>query len=143
MSLMQTVIRRVGSLHARLYRLTGGRGVGHLGDAPIAIVTTVGAKTGKKRTVPLLYLEDGASLVLVASNGGADQHPAWYHNLRARPRAKVQIGSETRNMHARDATPEEVATYWPRLVDIFSRYDTYREMTDRQIPLVILEPAEP
>lgn len=92
--------------------------------------------------VPLLYLTDGPRLVVVASYGGRPIHPGWYLNLDLQPRVTVQIGSETRTMTARSARPEERAQWWPRIVDAHDGYATYQSRTDREIPVVFLEPLE-
>jgi deazaflavin-dependent oxidoreductase (nitroreductase family) len=101
----------------------------------------VGAKTGIKRTTPLNYVEDPPDLVLVASKAGYPRHPAWYHNLRANPDTAVQIGGERLAVHARVASPEERERLWPRALAAYSGYRAYQQHTEREIPLVILEPA--
>jgi F420H(2)-dependent quinone reductase len=101
----------------------------------------VGAKSGTKRTTPLLYFRDGESLVIVASKGGFPKHPAWYHNLMANPDTTVQVGNEKRPVHARTANPEEHERLWPRAVKSYSGYADYQARSKgREIPLVILEP---
>jgi deazaflavin-dependent oxidoreductase (nitroreductase family) len=99
----------------------------------------VGAKSGVKRTAPLLYIRDGDDVVIVASKGGFPKHPAWFHNLRANPDTTVQIGSERRPVRARVATPEERERLWPEAVAAYRDYARYQQRTDREIPLVILE----
>ena len=135
------VLRRLMGLHTLVYRLTRGA-VGHRfpGWAPVLLLDHVGAKSGVKRTSPLLYVDDPPDVVIIASKGGYPQHPAWYHNLRANPDTTAQIGAERRPVHARVATAEERARLWPKVVDAYSGYQTYQERTDREIPLVILEP---
>ena len=100
----------------------------------------VGAKSGTQRTSPLLYVEDGEDLVVVASKGGFPKHPAWFHNLCANPDTTVQVGAERRPVHARVATPEERERLWPLAVAAYRGYEGYRARTDREIPLVVLEP---
>ena len=100
----------------------------------------IGAKSGVKRTTPLVYIEDLPAVVLVASKGGHPRNPAWFHNLRAHPDTTVQIGSERRPVRARIATAEERDRLWPKVVDTYSGYQDYQDRTTRQIPLVILEP---
>jgi len=101
----------------------------------------VGAKSGTKRTVPLLYFPDGESVVIVASKGGFPKHPAWYHNLIANPDTEVQIGDERRQVHARVATPEERERLWPEAVRMYGGYREYAARSKgREIPLVVLEP---
>ncbi len=130
-------------VHTFLYRRTGGRigqnvpGVG----APMLLLDHVGAKSGTERTSPLLYIEDGDDLVIVASKGGYPKHPAWYHNLMANPDTTVQVGSEHRGIHARTATAEERQRLWPEVVASYGGYSDYqRRSKGREIPLVILEP---
>ena len=135
------VIRRVISGHTLVYRATGGL-IGHRlpGGPSNLLLDHVGAKSGTKRTTPLTYIEDGDDVVIVASKGGYPKHPAWFHNLRANPDTTAQIGREHRAVHARVATPEERARLWPKVVEAYSGYEGYQERTDREIPLVILEP---
>src|SRR5437588_9339216 len=101
-------LNRGFSVHTRMYRLTRGV-VGHRfpGAPPMLLLDHVGAKTGTKRTTPLVYVDDSPNLVLVASKGGHPKHPAWYHNLRANPDAAVQVGAERRAVHARVASEAE------------------------------------
>ena len=127
--------------HVLAYRATGGL-VGHRvpGAPPMLLLDHVGAKSGKHRTTPLAYLGDGEDLVLVASKGGSPRHPAWFHNLRAYPDTTAQVGSERRAVRARVATAEERARLWPKVVQMYGGYRHYQRRTEREIPLVILEP---
>jgi F420H(2)-dependent quinone reductase len=127
--------------HVLAYRATGGL-VGHRvpGAPPMLLLDHVGAKSGKHRTTPLAYLGDGEDLVLVASKGGSPRHPAWFHNLRAYPDTTAQVGSERRAVRARVATAEERARLWPKVVEMYGGYRHYQRRTEREIPLVILEP---
>lgn len=128
--------------HTLVYRATHGR-VGHrfLGAPPTLLLEHVGAKSGKSRTSPLTYLRDGEDFVLVASKGGYPRNPSWYHNLRANPDTTVQVGSQQIAVHARVATQAERTRLWPRVVELYGGYEDYQERTEREIPLVILEPA--
>ena len=128
-------------LHTLVYKASGGR-IGHTapGLPTMLLLDHVGAKSGAKRTSPLLYIRDGENLVLVASKGGYPQHPAWYHNLRAHPDTTVQVKDERRTVHARVATPAERERLWPRAVEFYRSYADYQRRTDREIPMVILEP---
>ena len=130
--------------HTVVYRTTHGL-VGHRfpGAPPTLLLDHVGARSGKTRTTPLTYLRDGEDLVLVASKGGHPKNPAWFHNLRARPHAQVQIGHHRRAVRARVATRAERARLWPKVVSLYGGYQQYQERTDREIPLVILEPWTP
>lgn len=128
--------------HTLVYRATHGL-VGHrfLGAPPTLLLEHVGAKSGKSRTSPLTYLRDGEDFVLVASKGGYPRNPSWYHNLRANPDTTVQVGSQQIAVHARVATQAERTRLWPRVVELYGGYEDYQERTEREIPLVILEPA--
>jgi deazaflavin-dependent oxidoreductase (nitroreductase family) len=135
------VLRRVMAGHSLIYRASGGL-IGHRfpGAPPMLLLDHVGAKSGVPRTTPLVYVEDGRDVVIVASKGGHSRHPAWYHNLRAHPDTTVQIGREHRAVHARVAGPDEHARLWPKAVATYDGYRGYQQRTDRQIPLIILEP---
>ena len=124
------------------YRASGGRLGNHIGKAPVLLVHHVGRRTGTPRVSPVLYLEDGGRLVIVASKGGTDKNPAWYHNLMASPDTEVELGRERRRVRARPATEEERSAYWPRLTAMYPQYDDYQRQaqTDRVIPVVVLEP---
>jgi F420H(2)-dependent quinone reductase len=135
------VLRRMMGAHELVYLATDGL-IGHRfpGFPPVLLVDHVGAKSGIRRTTPLAYVEDGDDIVLVASKGGHPRNPAWFHNLRANPDTTVQIGSERRAVRARVAGPDERARLWPKAVAAYAGYRGYQERTQRQIPLVILEP---
>ncbi len=129
------------------YRRTNGRvgGTWRVGSAfrkpvPVLLLDHVGRKSGTKFTTPLLYLDDGPDLVVVASQGGMATNPQWYRNLLAAPDTQVQVGAELRRVHARVAAEGERAALWPRLVELYADFDNYAAWTDRVIPVVILEP---
>jgi deazaflavin-dependent oxidoreductase (nitroreductase family) len=127
------------------YRASGGR-VGHRvpGLATgMLLLDHVGARSGTRRTSPLLYLADGDDLVIVASKGGHPRNPAWFHNLRANPETTAQVGPERRRVRARVAGAAERERLWPRLTRVYPPYRDYqRHSGERQIPLVILEPRD-
>lgn len=135
------VLNRVMGGHTRIYRATRGR-VGHRVpfSPPVLLLEHVGAKSGTKRTSPLVYVEDGDDVVLVASKGGHPKHPAWYHNLRANPDVTIQVGPRRRAVRARVAEPAERGRLWSKAVKVYGGYRGYQERTDREIPLVVLEP---
>ena len=132
------LVRLLGRMHVRLYRLTGGRFVGRVGKAPILLLTTTGRRSGEPRTAPLLYLRDGERLAIVASFGGHPKHPVWYLNLTANPEVNVQVGPDRFAATARTATPEERASLWPLFVAMYPGYAGYQEKTTREIPIVLL-----
>jgi F420H(2)-dependent quinone reductase len=133
-------IRLIGRLHAWLWRLTRGRFVDAVGVAPFLLLTTMGRKTGRLRTTPVLYLEDGRDLIVVASFGGNDMHPAWYLNLKQCPDAEILISGERRRVSAREIASEEKKLIWPRLVTLYLQFDVYQQRTSREIPLLRLSP---
>ena len=134
------VTRRLMAGHTLIYRATRGV-VGHKvpGGPSMLLLDHVGAKSGRKRTSPLMYVEDGDDVVLVASKGGYPKNPAWFHNLKANPDTTVQVGSEKRPVRARVATDEERERLWPKAVEAYGGYEGYQKRTDRKIPLVVLE----
>ncbi|HEY8083824.1 MAG TPA: nitroreductase family deazaflavin-dependent oxidoreductase [Solirubrobacterales bacterium] len=133
-------------LHTLLYKASGGRlgqNIPGLPKGKILLLDHVGAKSGTKRTSPLLYIDDGEDVVIVASKGGFPKHPAWYHNLVANPDTTAQIGSEKRLVHAKVATAEERQRLWPKAVKAYSGYEDYQARSrGREIPMVILEPRK-
>ena len=135
------LLRRLMGGHTTIYRATHGA-IGHRvpGAPPMLLLDHVGAKSAVKRTSPLAYARDGESFVVVASKGGYPKNPAWFHNLMANPDTSVQVGSRRLPVHARVADPQERARLWPVVVSVYSGYEGYRRRTEREIPLVILEP---
>jgi F420H(2)-dependent quinone reductase len=132
----------LSALNTWVYRLSGGRIMGRFpSGAPVCLLMTTGRKSGQPRTVPLLYLTDGSDLIVTGSQGGAPQHPAWYLNLQAQPRAELQIGRKRIAVQAQAVSEEERAQLWPRLVAIYPPYDQYRQRTTRQIPVMRLRPV--
>ncbi len=134
--------RFVTALNTLAYRLTDGRVAGQFFGAPVLLLHTIGRKTGRLRITPLCYVRDGERLVLIGSNGGAARDPAWLHNLRARPRALIQLGADRIEVRARDAEPDERERLWQRAVAMYPGYAEYQRRTDRRIPLVVLEPYQ-
>jgi deazaflavin-dependent oxidoreductase (nitroreductase family) len=132
-------------LHTLVYRASGGR-LGHtIPGVPgkMLLLDHVGARSGAKRTSPLLYVKDGENVVVVASKGGYPKNPAWFHNLMANPDTTVQIGSEHRKVHARVAKPEERDRLWAMAVKAYHGYEGYQARSKgREIPLVVLEPRK-
>ena len=113
--------QRIPGCHRCCFSITSGLGAG-------------------QRTSPLLYISDGENLVIVASKGGYPKNPAWFHNLRANPDTAVQVGSRRIQVRARVADPDERKRLWPAVVNAYSGYADYQRHTEREIPLVILEP---
>lgn len=133
--------QRLSALHTRIFRITKGRIGRRLVNNDMLLLTTTGRRTGAPRTVPLLYLTAGKSLVVVASWGGRTNHPLWYENLREEAEVVVQVLGETSSRVARTATEDERAEWWPRVLSAHSGYAEYQSRTDRQIPIVFLDPS--
>jgi deazaflavin-dependent oxidoreductase (nitroreductase family) len=112
-----------------------------LEDVPVVILTTLGAKSGKIRKTPLIRVEHDGDYAVVASAGGAPKHPVWYHNAVADPRVELQDGPVRQDMLAREVTGDEKALWWARAVEAFPDYAEYQKNTDREIPVLVLEPA--
>jgi deazaflavin-dependent oxidoreductase (nitroreductase family) len=124
------------------YERSGGTSGTTLRGMPVILLTTVGAKSGKLRKVPLMRVEHDGRYAAVASLGGAPQHPVWYHNVLANPRVELQDGPRKQDMTARELTGEEKAEWWERCVAAFPDYADYQEKTDREIPVFLIEPVE-
>jgi len=129
-----------GEEHVRRYRETDGE-VGHLWreGSTVLLLTTTGRRSGQETTTPLIYGLDGGNPVIVASRGGAPEHPGWYRNLVQTPEVGVQILGDVFRARARDAEGEERARLWDLMNGIWPHYAEYAEKTDREIPVVVLE----
>ncbi|MEZ5235102.1 MAG: nitroreductase family deazaflavin-dependent oxidoreductase [Acidimicrobiales bacterium] len=121
------------------FRANGGQCGGAFAGNPMVLLTTTGARTGLARTSPVTYTTDGDRIVLIASKAGADHHPAWYHNLVANPRVTVEVGTERFEADARVAAEPERSRLFDARVAVMPRFGGYREQTDREIPVVVLE----
>jgi len=136
--------------HANRYIASGGKD-GHIytitppGYAelhvPSLLLTTVGRKSGEKFVFPLFYGEDGNSIIVVASKGGAPEHPGWYKNLSANPEVEVQIGTKKLKAKARTTTGAERERLWQKAVKFWPPYADYAKKTEREIPVVLLDPV--
>ena len=132
---------RFTQTHVRAYRATRGRLGSSYRGAPVLLLDHVGRKSGRRMTSPLIYGEDGENLIIVASFGGAPRDPAWWPNLRAHPETTVNVYGDVRRVRARLAGAEEKARIWPKMVAVYAPYEDYQRKTERDIPVVILEPA--
>ena len=137
---------RATKIHVALYRRSGGRIGGHFPGwpaAPILLLDHVGAKSGAKRTSPLMYHRDGDVVVVVASKAGQPTNPAWFHNLVAHPDTTIQLGGEVREVRARVAGDSEREALWPSFAAFYPGYEEFQRMAaakGRTIPMVLLEP---
>ena len=129
-----------GQEHVRRYRETGGE-VGHIWKegSTVLLLTTKGRKTGEDRTTPLIYARDGDDYVIVASQGGAPEHPGWYRNLTKTPEVELQVEDDVFRARARTADGDERERLWRKANEIWPHYDEYAQRTDRVIPVVVLE----
>jgi F420H(2)-dependent quinone reductase len=124
-----------------LYEATGGKEGGTLQEKPVVILSTRGRHSGKVRKTPLMRVEQNGTYAVVASLGGAPKHPVWYLNLIASPEAKLQDGANIYEMGAREVHGDEKARWWEVAVAAWPPYAEYQTKTDRQIPVVVLEPT--
>ena len=123
------------------YESSGGIEATTLRGVPVVVVTSVGAKSGKLRKNPLMRVEHKGAYALVASQGGAPSHPRWYHNIVANPTVEIQDGPDRREYSVRLADGEERAAWWERAVDVWPAYADYEAKTEREIPVLVAEPA--
>ena len=134
------VIKVVSAVHTFLLRAFRGRVFGHLGGAPILLLTTVGRASGQSRTVPLLYLRDTGRSIVIASKGGYSSDPDWYRNLVAHPEATVQLGDQTISVSVSVLTGEERQRLWAEATRLYPSYVDYARRTSRELPVVALTP---
>ncbi|MDB5446770.1 MAG: hypothetical protein JWQ97_2087 [Phenylobacterium sp.] len=128
-----------GDGHVRLYRDTHGEQGYIWNGAPILLLTTKGRNSGKMRTTPLIFVSNGDDPVIIASKGGAPEHPDWYQNLAADPHVHVQVKADVFDAVARTAEGPERARLWAEAVKVWPQYDDYQRATEREIPVVVLE----
>lgn len=134
------VMKFFSKLNVVLYKLSAGHIMGKMDGTPVCLVKMKGAKSGKTRTIPLMYNPSGDDVVLVASMGGAPKHPVWYHNLVAYPDVEIQLGGKKGAYRVHQADDDEKEGLWPDLVDNFPSFAVYRERTDRNIPVMVCSP---
>lgn len=127
------------AIHIFLYRLTGGKIGGKMGGA-ILLLDTVGARSGKQRTNPLLFFRAGDVYVITASAGGSPSNPGWYYNLRAHPKTTIQVMDQRLAVTASEAEPGERQRLWKQLVTHSPQFQSYESRTTRKIPMLLLKP---
>ena len=133
---VQAIGRVVSPLQRQLYRWTGGR-FSLTGGAPVLMLTTIGHRTGRPRTVPLFYLRDGGRLVVCNVNPGFERTNPWVLNLRAHPNALVQIRREVSEVAGREASPAELERYWPRLTKMWPAYQTFYDRSGERFVFIL------
>ena len=129
-------------LNVAVFRASKGRLMNRfIGGYPVCIVTTVGAKSGKTRRIALIHLPHGDNKLLVASQGGMEKNPVWYHNIVAHPEIQIMVEGQDRAYRARRVSDEEKAELWPHLLSMYPDFDEYQARTDRNIPVFTCEPV--
>jgi deazaflavin-dependent oxidoreductase (nitroreductase family) len=136
---MTTDDQLFGDEHVRAYRETGGKQGYHWRGTEILLLNTTGHQSGKDRTMALIQRADGDRFVVVASKGGAPEHPAWFKNLEADPDVTIQVRDEVISVHASVAQGEERARLWSLMTEVWPDYDKYQTKTEREIPVVVLQ----
>jgi F420H(2)-dependent quinone reductase len=134
-------LRWTGKLNIPIYRLSGGRLMNKVGDGPVLLLTTTGRKSGEPRTAPILYLTHGESFILIDTNGGNEKLPAWSHNLKAKPEARIEIGRRKLEVHARVAEGAEREELWRACNVQYSGFDQYAGWLTRTPSVWVLEPV--
>ncbi len=134
-------MRLMTAIHEFWYRMTDGWIGNNFMGTPMLLLTTTGRKTGRKHTTPLVYLEDGDDIVVIASNGGSDRDPQWWLNLKANPQALIQVRNKRRKVQAEAAAGEERSRLWAEITRRYGQYRQYERRTSRVIPVVRLMPA--
>ncbi len=140
MSLGAAGLRVTGKMNIPIYRATRGRVMGKIGRAPVLLLHSTGRRSGQLRVAPVVYLADGANVVVIGSNAGNRNEPGWSFNLKANPAAHVEIGGEHRDVTARVATGEERERLWKAMNAQYSGFDDYEARTSRDIAVFVLEP---
>jgi deazaflavin-dependent oxidoreductase (nitroreductase family) len=139
-SLGTTGLRMAGRFNVAVYRLSGGRLMAKVAQAPVLLLTTTGRKSGQERTAPVCYLRDGERLAVIGSNAGNPTPPAWALNLLANPEAEVAVRKQRHPVTARVAEGDEREDLWRRMNQLYHGFDDYKKRTDRDIKVFVLEP---
>lgn len=134
------LIKWMSRANTWIFKKSGGKfGDKFLRGAPVGILTTIGRKSGEARESPLLFLQEGQRIILVASQGGRANNPMWYLNLKANPKVSFQTKTEVLQLTAREATDAERDEYWPKLDAMYPDFVNYRSYTDRKIPIILCD----
>jgi len=140
--MLKLMLKVMIPVYVFLYRATGGVVGGKIQGLPVLLLTTIGRKSGKPRTVPLGYLRDGSTYVIIASNAGLPRHPAWFFNLQSHAEATIQAKHVQVQVKAETANPEKTHELWARLMEVAPGYADYQKRTSRDIPMVTLQPVD-
>jgi deazaflavin-dependent oxidoreductase (nitroreductase family) len=138
----ETLFKLFGRFQIAVFRWTNGRAMGAMRGMPILLLTTVGRKTGKSRTTPLMYIRDGEDYVITPSNSGRAKHPAWFHNLQSSPQAQIELPGRRLGVSVTVATQLDHDRLWPLLVARAPFFGEYQRLTSRPIPMVLLKPRQ-
>jgi F420H(2)-dependent quinone reductase len=141
-AVLRKFLHFIHDISVSLYRLTDGKFGGRVQGLQVLLLTTTGRKTGEERTTPLGYFMDEGNYIITASNAGRNRHPAWFHNLRAKPHVKIEIKDRQLEAEAEVAPSEKRASLWSQLISLSPWYANYAKKTNREIPLVILHPLK-
>jgi len=140
--MFKSMLKAIVSVMVFLYRITGGGIGGKMQTMSVLLLTTIGRKSGKSRSVPLTYIKDGSAYVITASYNGLPQNPAWFLNLKSHPEATIQVMKRQMQVKAETANPEKKRELWARLIEVAPGYANYQKRTTRDIPMVILRPID-
>lgn len=138
---LRSFIKPFSKLNVLVYKLTGGRLMGKFQGRPVVLIEMTGAKSGKKRTIPLMYVPHEEGVIIVGSQGGAPKSPVWVENLRKHPEIVAQYRSKRMKLVAREVSDEEKKRLWPICVKHYHEFDDYQARTDRNIPVFDCQPA--
>jgi F420H(2)-dependent quinone reductase len=139
--MQKLILNWVLSVIVFLYRATGGHIGGSMNGVPVLLLTATGRRSGKERTIPLIYIMDGSAYVITASAGGADRHPGWFFNVRSNPNVTIQVKDRQIRAMAEVASPEKKSELWLQLLKVAPNFASYQRRTSRNIPMVILHLA--
>ena len=140
MTMPDSWLKATGKLNVPIYRLSRGRIFGNIGTAPVLLLTSIGRRSGQKRTAPVVFLADGDRYVVIGSNAGNERTPAWSYNLQANPDAEIELRGARKLVRARVAEGEERAELWRKVNEMYEGFDDYDAKTPRDIAVFVLEP---
>ncbi len=138
--MFELLFRLFIKLQIAVFRLTNGNSMATLNGMPVLLLNTVGRKSKKPRTTPVMYIRDGENYVITASNSGNDHAPAWFYNLQSSPRVTIEVPGKKLQVISSIVPPEEIKRLWAQLVAQAPFFDDYRKKTKREIPMILLQP---
>ena len=138
MGLVKYFLRIFSKFHVFIFRNTGGKRMNKFGGMPVLILNPIGAKSGKKRSTPLMYFEHKGNFIVTASNGGSDYHPGWFYNIRIVPQTEIETNEKKTTVVIHIADDKEKSELWQILIKINRSYEKYQKKTKRNIPMIVL-----